>query len=623
MNNEQITPCSAHLTFFPLKLIHSMTFAFVFLGCAVFSLPLHAADSIAIQKCMVVKTTGAVQALLKDQSRWTAMQQGAQCRHSHTVQTMAKSSASFTFEPAMIATMDENSLMTFDNMLINYSKKSIRMLLKQQSGVFKITMEPLFGYTALLTITTPSAVIDLNGAEAALRVSGDTTTFELASGAAKVRQINGKQKSAIEPGTRVVIYPNKQELSLSPLPFEVQEKRQPQSRKQPKIAILSVQSSSITRENLDRVSDFIAEEFEKKASGKVLFLEDIRTMLQSEGMGKLLSCFSDTCISQICNAIGADIVIIGGIGQLGTNYLFSLKMVDVLRDKVISRTSARVSGDAGKILDEIPTAVSNLVDKSSSRIDSVVTAPQTGSADAKTSGGYRETVAWIKGGDFTMGSKALEGELDETPPHQVTLRGFYMDKYEVTKEDFERVMGNNPSANKGCKICPVENVTWYEAQEYCKKTGKRLPTEAEWEYACRAGTTGPFSYGPTLSSEQANFNGRKPVGGVPEGPYKEKTIPGGAYAPNAWGLYDMHGNVAEWCSGWYDAAYYGNSVKENPQGPGEGKLKVVRGGAWNSSGAGLRSARRMGYNPAIRLGAIGFRCVKDDADSTKTPQKNK
>jgi formylglycine-generating enzyme required for sulfatase activity len=85
----------------------------------------------------------------------------------------------------------------------------------------------------------------------------------------------------------------------------------------------------------------------------------------------------------------------------------------------------------------------------------------------------------------------------------------------------------------------------------------------------------------------------------------------------------MHGNVAEWCSDWYDAAYYGNSVKENPQGPGEGKLKVVRGGAWNSSGAGLRSARRMGYNPAIRLGAIGFRCVKDDADSTKTPQKNK
>jgi formylglycine-generating enzyme required for sulfatase activity len=591
------------------------------LGCFGVFTSAQSADSIAIQKCMVDKTTGTVQAWLKDQTRWITLAQGAQCSQSPTIKTLAGSSASFTFEPAMRATLEENAILTFNNTLINYSKKSIRMLLRQQSGVFKIKMEPLFGYTALITVTTPSAVIDIQGAEAALRVRGDTTTFELAAGAAKVRQVNGKVKSVIEPGTRVVIYPNKQELALSPLPFEAEEKKLSPLRKLPKIAILSVQSSSITRENLDRVSDYIAEEFEKTASGKVLFLEDIRAMLQTEGLGKLLSCFSDTCISQIGNAIGADIVIIGGIGQLGANYLFSLKMIDVLRDNVIGRTSVRVNGDAGKILDEIPGAVNAIVQKSSAHMDSVITAPQAAPEGAKAGAGYRETVVWIKGGDFSMGSKSLEGEPDETPQHQVTMQGFYIDKYEVTKEDYQKVMGNNPSANKGCAVCPVENVTWYEAQEYCKKIGKRLPTEAEWEYACRAGSMGPFSYGPTLSSEQANFNGNKPFGGVAPGQYKEKIVPVGIYAPNAWGLYDMHGNVAEWCSDWYDASYYGNSVKENPQGPVDGKLKVVRGGAWNSSGVGLRSARRAGYNPTIRLGSIGFRCVKSDMDSTQTRQK--
>ena len=597
--------------------ILSLLSGVIFLGTSV-----DAADSISLQKCLVAGTSGTAQAWLKDQARWMTLQEGALCRHGHTVQAQAKSQVAFTFEPAMSATLEENSLLTFDNMLINHTKKNIRMLLKLQAGVFKIKMEPLFGYTALLTIATPSAVVDLNGAEAGLRVMSDTTTFELASGAAKVRQINSKVKSSIEAGSRVVLYPNRSEITISPLPFETSEKKSALSGKQPKIAILSVQSGSITKENLDRVSDYIAEQFEKKSSGKVLFLEDIRTLLQTEGMGNLLNCFADTCISQIGNVIGADIVIIGGIGQLGSNYLFSLKMVDVLRDNVISRTSVKVSGDAGKILDEIPSAVGDLVRKSTTRMDSVMMAPHPAVVTGKDSAAYKETVAWIKGGSFTMGSKATAGELDETPPHQVTLHSFYIDKYEVTKEEFERVMGTNPSAIKGCNICPIENVTCYEAQEYCKKVGKRLPTEAEWEYACRAGTTTPFYYGSTFSSDQANFNGKQPFGGVPAGVSKEKTIPVGGYAPNPWGLYDMCGNVAEWCSDWYDAAYYGNSTKEDPQGPSSGKLKVVRGGAWNSSGAALRSARRMGYAPAIKLPSIGFRCVKEDKDPPKAPQKS-
>lgn len=187
------------------------------------------------------------------------------------------------------------------------------------------------------------------------------------------------------------------------------------------------------------------------------------------------------------------------------------------------------------------------------------------------------------------------------PIHKVTLNGFYMDKYEVTKEEFEKVMGTNPSAIRGCQNCPVDNVTWVEASEYCRKAGKRLPTEAEWEYACRAGTSTPFHYGNTLSSEQANFDGKSPFGGVPQGPSKSHPVPVGLYQPNKWGLYDMHGNVAEWCSDWYDPVYYGNSEEKNPTGPRSGKLKAVRGGSWSNAGKTLRSAKRTAYNPSIRL----------------------
>ena len=577
-------------------------------------------DSISNQKCMVTKSSGNVQVWSREQSRWLKAQEGMQCRNGHTIQTQPGSQIIVTIEPAMSAFLEENTVVTFDKMLINYSKKNIRMLIKQQKGVFSITTEPLFGYTALITLTTPSAVIDMNGAQAVVRVLNDTTVFELAAGSAKIRPSGSKMKSSLEGGTKTVICPNKQEIAISPLPVKYVTSRPDSNRKQPKIAILSVQSSAITRENLERVSDYIAEEFEKKSNGKVLFLEDIRSMLQSEGVENLLSCFADTCISQIGNAIGADIVIIGGIGQLGNNYLFSLKMIDVLRDNVLSRVSTRVTGDIGKVLDEIPVAVGNLVRKNSVQMDSVITAPRE--ARSGDTAGYRETVAWIKAGSFIMGSKSLEGELDETPPHQVDVHSFYIDKYEVTKEDYKKVAGSDPSSTKGCTICPVDNVTWYEAQDYCKKIGKRLPTEAEWEYACRAGTTTTFSYGNALSGDQANFNGKEPFGGVPIGPFKGKTVPVGSYAPNAWGLYDMHGNVAEWCSDWYDAAYYGNSAKENPAGPKDGKLKTVRGGAWNSSGSALRCARRAGYNPTMRLNSIGFRCVKDDTDSVKTRRKS-
>jgi len=211
-----------------------------------------------------------------------------------------------------------------------------------------------------------------------------------------------------------------------------------------------------------------------------------------------------------------------------------------------------------------------------------------------------EGMVWITGGTFWMGSPEGEGSDDEKPRHQVTVDGFYMDKTEVTQAEYERVMGNNPSIFKGCPYCPVENVSWHDAKAYCDKVGKRLPTEAEWEYAARAGTTTPYYWG----------NGSPDVYAWYKDNSGEKTQPVGQKKPNAWGLYDMSGNVWEWCSDWYGEKYYAESPGQNPQGPTGGQYRVLRGGSWDLYPEFLRSANRYRFEPVFRNLNFGFRCVR-------------
>jgi formylglycine-generating enzyme required for sulfatase activity len=575
-----------------------------------------AADSIFVQKCTVTKSSGVIQLWSKEKSSWINLEDIKQCSPGNTIQTQAQSGLIMIMEPAITGAIEEKTIISFDKLLINHSKKNIRMVIRLQKGTFSLKMEPLFNYTALLTLFTPSGSIDFNSADVVVSVTKDTTICELSAGTAKIRQNGSATKSVLRPGTKAIFAPNNPEIVVSSI---TEEQKASSPAKEMKVAILSIQSSSVVRENLDRVSDFIAEEMEKKTSTKVLYLEDIRAMLHSEGLESLLSCFSDSCISQIGSAIGVDAVIVGGLGQLGNNYLFTLKMIDVLRSNLLNRESVRISGDISKILDEIPSMVTKMVKQAPTK-PSVFEATAVKQIRPKgdSAAPYRETVVWLKGGAFVMGTKSLEGEIDESPPHSVTLHSFFMDKYEVTKQEFERVTGYNPSSVKGCNECPVDNVTWLEAEQYCAKAGKRLPTEAEWEYACRAGTTTQFAFGNTMTSEQANFNGRFPFGGAPSGVSRDRVLPVGSYKSNAWGLFDMHGNVAEWCYDWYDAAYYGNSVEFDPQGPKDGKLKVVRGGSFTQKGSSQRSARRSGYNPIMKLNSIGFRCAQDDTVKVQT-----
>lgn len=229
---------------------------------------------------------------------------------------------------------------------------------------------------------------------------------------------------------------------------------------------------------------------------------------------------------------------------------------------------------------------------------------------------------WVEGGCFQMGSPPSEKLRDshEGPVHEVCVDGFYMSKYEVTQGQWQKVMGNNSSHSKDGENYPVENISWNDIQIFVRKlnsqTGKsfRLPTEAEWEYAARAGTKGPFYFGETLSLDQANFNGLfiydigKEYSNGKKG-RRGGTTPVGSFPANAFGLYDMHGNVREWTQDWYGKSYYSSSPRNNPRGPSSGEEHVIRGGSYYYGPHLLRSAFRDYDDPDSDLFLYGFRLV--------------
>jgi formylglycine-generating enzyme required for sulfatase activity len=228
----------------------------------------------------------------------------------------------------------------------------------------------------------------------------------------------------------------------------------------------------------------------------------------------------------------------------------------------------------------------------------------------------------IPGGSFLMGSPAEEAErsTDEGPQHRVTLRPFLLGRTEVTQAQWQAVMGRNPSQFRRCGAdCPVENVSWHDAQRFIDKlnqaTGRRyrLPSEAEWEYAARAGSTTPFSTGPMLTAAHANFNATGTYAGSAPGAYRKSPLPVGRFAPNAFGLFDMHGNVWEWVQDRYGRGYFGAPADGSAWEPaGTNPRRVLRGGSWADAPEALRSAFRGALAPQMKLSGVGFRIARDE-----------
>jgi formylglycine-generating enzyme required for sulfatase activity len=544
-------------------------------------------------------------------SQWVPCDDRSQCEIGGLFATKATSKVQLTFEPAIMLIVKENSRIKLNNLQVNESKKMIRMHIALEQGDFEIKTSGLQNTMLFLTFHTPVAVVMTNSCDAFIHVTSDSTILNVSAGEMKAENRSSQIRAVVPEKYRASITGKTPDVIVSSA-TEI-EPIQKNVTKLPTIAILSVQANGVSKGNASNVANYVAEKYQEvSADSKVLYLDDIKEMLRVENGEGLLDCFTDSCITRIGAFLGADLVIIGNLGQLGNNYLFSLKMVDVTRDKTLSRVTKKVESDVGLILNEIPDMVTKLATAQTTAHTNDEFAHGVTVSATGVESPFLEREIWINKGTFKMGLDFDGKTFDAIPVHSVTLKGFYIDKYEVTREDFQKVMGSNPSSSKGCDKCPVENVTWDEADQYCKKIGKRLPTEAEWEYACRAGTTSKFHYGDVLSGEQANFNSKSPFGGVPASTPKNRVVPVGGYYPNAWGVHDMHGNVAEWCWDWYDAAYYGNSPDTNPQGPKEGNLKVVRGGAWNGAATTLFSGKRFAYNSQIRLPSIGFRCVKDD-----------
>ena len=240
----------------------------------------------------------------------------------------------------------------------------------------------------------------------------------------------------------------------------------------------------------------------------------------------------------------------------------------------------------------------------------------------------------IPGGTFTMGSTKAEGQTAlaearrdnkdaksewftaETPRHQVTLPAFFVGRFEVTQAQWRAVMGSDSSYFKGDKL-PVESVSWNDVKDFCarlkQRTGRayRLPSEAEWEYAARAGTTTPFAFGETITPEIVNYNGNYPYASAPKGEYREKTVLVGSLGvPNTFGLYDLHGNVWEWCEDVWHGDYNGAPTDGSAWTTGgDQNLHVLRGGSWYVNGGVCRSAVRINLAPGARGNVVGFRVV--------------
>jgi formylglycine-generating enzyme required for sulfatase activity len=373
-----------------------------------------------------------------------------------------------------------------------------------------------------------------------------------------------------------------------------------------------IKGNAATRSEADTATSHFSSELANARIFKLASRVDIDAAVKTEFARQMSNWSDKRKTAQLGKALNAQWLIKGTISKKGKKIELSVELFDL---NTMKQQSGGTKYTAN--IDDMFDAITPLVKEISRKLDSASTT---------------QNFVRIKGGTFTMGGPSSEvGRDSDETQHQVTVSGFYMSNYEVTQTEYEAVMGSNPSSFKGGNL-PVENVSWYDAIEYCNKrslkeglkpaykgtgdsitcdfkaNGYRLPTEAEWEYACRAGTKGPFNTGTNITTSQANYNGDYPYNNNSNGEYRAKTTAVGSFAPNDWGLYDMHGNVREWCWDWFGD--YSSGRQTNPSGAASGYNRVDRGGNWYTPARSLRSAFRSYYSPSYKYDGLGFRLAR-------------
>ncbi len=388
------------------------------------------------------------------------------------------------------------------------------------------------------------------------------------------------------------------------------------AKAKPAVAVVDLQAKEgVSKDIAAMLSDYLRTQ---------LFNTDRYIMVTRENMEAILKeqnfqqsgCTSQECVVQMGQMLGVSKIFTGTLGAIGSIYLLNIKMLNIETGEIEKAESEKVTGGKEGLLEAIEIIASKMtgseIEKTLTKIikDSTpANIPPEPTYIETNKKGYKEyknkkdgsILIYIPAGEFTMGSNKHG---NEKPVHTVYLDGYFISKYEITFEQYDRFCSetgrNKPTdAGWGRGTRPVMNVDWYDAVAYCKWAGMSLPTEAQWEKAARGGESYKYS----------GSNDLKDVGWYLKNA-GTKTYYVGEKKSNEYGIYDMSGNVWEWCSDWYAKRYYKSSPKNNSKGPSSGSYRVRRGGGWFNYAYYCRCAYRYYLKPSVSNAGVGFRTVK-------------
>ncbi len=379
------------------------------------------------------------------------------------------------------------------------------------------------------------------------------------------------------------------------------------------VAVFDLATQNVDSNILRPLSESIRRELVRSGKYKVINRGDMNEIL-GEQMFQISGCISGQCtgIIEAGRLLDVGKIIMGSINVVGKTYYLSLSLIDVKTGNIERVSEDKCKCEVDDLIESSKRVIKRLMGERLAE-DQPETMPTASSMPAKT-GGEASAVnmefVLVKGGCYQMGDSFGDGYADERPVHEVCVNDFFMGKYDVTQGQWKELMGDNPSEFNLCgDNCPVENISWNDTQGFIEKLkqriGKnyRLPTEAEWEYAARSGGKKERWAGTNSESELGEYAWFDANSG-------DKTHPVGKKKPNGLGLYDMSGNVWEWCQDLYHENYYKNSPKNNPSGPDSGTNRVLRGGSWFNGAGYTRTEKRLSIIPDYRDSNDGFRLVR-------------